>query len=166
MSPHRLPVLGTALVVAGLVLMAFGAAVGPELGAGPGQAAPRDLGPGAPPHITVTLGIYSGREDPSWDLRDDQAAELVAHIEALPAAAGTPPQGGLGYHGFVLVIRRAGQADQTLVAYHGTVAEPGAAPRPYRSDRGRTIERSLLDVGRSRLAATEIAAVEADLAAK
>ena len=66
----------------------------------------------------------------------------------------------------MLLIRRAGQADQILVVYRGSAAQAGTAPPPYRSDPGRTIERLLLDIGRSRLAAVEIAAIEADLAPK
>jgi hypothetical protein len=115
--------------------------------------------------VTVTLGIYSGRPDPSWDLTAAEAAAVVGIIDGLPTVTGTPPQGGLGYHGFTLVVRRAGQADTTLVAYRGAVAPPGVGPRPYLADPGRTLERSLLDAGRSTLAPVEVAAVEADLVA-
>ena len=115
--------------------------------------------------MTVSLGIYSGRPDPSWDLTDAQAAQVESAIEALPVATGTPPQGGLGYHGFTILIRRPGQADETLVAYRGTVAPMGTGPRTYRIDDGRTVERLLLDFGRSTLNPTEVAAVEADFAA-
>jgi len=87
-------------------------------------------------------------------------------IAALPSGTGTPPAGGLGYHGFTLLIRRAGQTDQTLVAYRAVVAAPGTESRPYRLDPGRTIERFLLETGRATLAAAEVAAVDADLAAK
>jgi len=119
----------------------------------------------APPtRITVTLGIYSGRPDPSWDLTAAQVAQVDAAIAALPATAGTPPEGGLGYHGFTLLLGRPGEADETLVAYRGTVAPRGVDPRPYRIDAGRTVERLLLDSGRSILTPTEVAAVEADLA--
>ena len=115
--------------------------------------------------MTVSLGIYSGRPDPSWDLTDAQAAQVESAIEALPVTTGTPPQGGLGYHGFTILIRRPGQADETLVAYRGTVAPQGAGPRTYRIDQGRTVERLLLYFGRPMLATHEIAAVEADLLA-
>ncbi|HYO42695.1 MAG TPA: hypothetical protein VES19_05795 [Candidatus Limnocylindrales bacterium] len=115
--------------------------------------------------VTVSLGIYSGRPDPSWDLTAAEAAAVVGIIDRLPTATGTPPQGGLGYHGFTLVIRRAGQPDTTLVAYRGAVAPPGVGPRPHLADPGRTLERSLLDAGRSTLAPVEVAAVEADLKA-
>ena len=118
----------------------------------------------APARITATLGIYSGRPDPSWDLTDTQAVQVESAIEALPVKTGIPPEGGLGYHGFSLVFQRSGQADETLIAYRGTVAPLGAGPRAYRIDDGRSLERLLLDFGRSTLTPTEIAAVEADLA--
>jgi predicted small lipoprotein YifL len=113
---------------------------------------------------TVTLGVYSGRPDPSWDLTAAQVARVEAAIAALPVTTGTPPEGGLGYHGFTLLLGRPGKADETLVAYRGIVAPPGVDPRPYRIDAGRTVERLLLHSGRSILTPTEVAAVEVDLA--
>jgi len=115
--------------------------------------------------ITVTLGIYSGRPDPSWSLGGAQPAVLLQMIDDLPVAAGVPPEGGLGYHGFSLVVHVAGQADRYLVAYRGALAEPGAGPRDFRADPARTIERYLLATGRVHLTAAEVAAVEVDLGA-
>jgi hypothetical protein len=112
---------------------------------------------------TVTLGIYSGRPDPSWILTDAQAADVDAAIQGLAVTTGNPPDGGLGYHGFTLVLRRPGQVDETLVAYQATVAPPGVGPRPYRVDPGRTVERLLLESGRSTLTPEEVAAVDAAL---
>ena len=120
---------------------------------------------GPTPHVAVSLGIYSGRQDPSWTLTDAQAAAVVKAIAALPVTTGTPPEGGLGYHGLSLVMSQTGRDDESLVSYRATVAPPGVGPRPYRSDPGRTVERLLLETGRSTLALAEIAAVEADLAA-
>jgi hypothetical protein len=126
--------------------------------------APSAAGSAAPTtHVTVTLGIYSGRADPSWDLSDARAAEVVAAIAALPLADGTPPEGGLGYHGFTIVLRRTAQADETLVAYRAAIAPPGVGPRPYRIDTDRAVERLLLETGRATLTPAEIAVVEADL---
>lgn len=118
----------------------------------------------APPKVTVTLGLYSGRADPTWDLSEARAGEVVAEISALPVVTGIPPQGGLGYHGFVLLLRRAGQPDATIVVYRGTVAPIEGAPGSYRIDAGRTLERLLLESGRELLAPLEIATIESDLA--
>ena len=45
------------------------------------------------------------------------------------------------------------------------VAPQETGPRPYRADPGRTVERLLLDTGRSRLTPMEISVVESDLTA-
>lgn len=120
---------------------------------------------GSTPHAAVSLGIYSGRSDPSWTLTDAQAAAVVKAIAALPVTTGTPREGGLGYHGFSLVLSQVGRADESLVAYRASVAPPGVGPRTYRSDPGRTVERLLLETGRSTLSPAEIGVVEADLVA-
>jgi len=105
--------------------------------------------------VRVSLGLYSGRPDPEWVLTADQVAVLDAEIALLPDASGTPPAGGLGYHGFT-VTRPGG----TFVAYRGTVAPPGDAARPFKQDQGRVVERLLLETGRAQLAPAEIAEVE------
>ena len=142
--------------------------------AGPGlfaartaSSGPTDAASPSPPvaQITVSLGIYSGRPDPSWELSERQVVEVVDAIAALSPTTGTPPEGGLGYHGFTLVLHRAGQADEILVAYRATVAPQGTGPRPYRIDPDRTVERLLLDTGRSRLTPMEISVVGSDLTA-
>lgn len=115
------------------------------------------------PSVTVTLGLYSGRPDPSWSLTDAQVAALVGQLAALPVAAGSAPQGGLGYHGFSIVVQHPSQPDETYVAFRGAVTSAGDAPGTYRADPQRTVESALLETGRSHLAATEIAVVETDL---
>ncbi len=115
------------------------------------------------PSVTVTLGIYSGRPEPSWTLNDVQVAALVGQLAGLPAATGAPPQGGLGYHGFSIIVQQSGQPDQTFVAFRGAVTSPADAPGTYRADPQRTVEGALLETGRPHLAAAEIAAVETDL---
>jgi hypothetical protein len=115
------------------------------------------------PSVTVTLGIYSGRPDPSWTLTDVQVAALVGQLASLPVAIGSAPQGGLGYHGFSIVVQRPGEPDQTYVAFRGAVTSPGDASGTYRADPERAIESALLETGRPHLAAAEIAAVETDL---
>ncbi len=112
---------------------------------------------------TVSLGLYSGRPDPSWTLTAAQSVELGRLIDSLPSAVGEPPQGGLGYHGFSIDAADAGGADRMLVAYRGAIATPGLGSRRYRQDAARTVERYLLDTGRPYLSAGEIDAVETDL---
>lgn len=150
-----------------LVVAALAACAGPKIETGPPSSSTPTVAASASPapDIVATLGIYSGRPDPSWTLTDAQAGAVIAAIAALPVATGVPPEGGLGYHGFSVVLPRPGRADETVVAYRSTVAPPGVGPRPHRSDPGRTVERLLLDTGRAMLTSAEIAAVEADLTA-
>jgi Protein of unknown function (DUF3298)/Deacetylase PdaC len=115
------------------------------------------------PSVTVTLGLYSGRPDPSWTLTDVQVAALVGQLAGLPAAVGSAPQGGLGYHGFSIFVQQPGRPDQTFLVYRGAVTSAGDAPGTYRADPQRTVESALLETGRSHLTATEITAVETDL---
>lgn len=110
---------------------------------------------GAAEQVRVTLGLYSGRPDPEWTLTPEQVAVLDAEVAMLPGASGTPPSGGLGYHGFT--VARPGS---TVIAYLGTVAAPSDGDRPYRLDAGHVIERLLLETGRSHLAPAEVAEVE------
>jgi len=118
---------------------------------GPGSA----VGP-----VRVTLGIYSGRPDPAWTLTGAEAAALEAAFAALPRAVGTPPVGGLGYHGFT--IDRPGG---TVMAYRGAVAQPGEGERAFLADPARTIERLLAETARPHVAGNALAEVERSLAA-
>jgi hypothetical protein len=111
--------------------------------------------------VTVTLGIYSGRPDPSWELDEAQTADLFHTLYGLPVASARLPEGGLGYRGFGLVVTTPGTGEGNLVAYRGVVA--GSGTGEVRLDSTRSVERFLLETGRSRLAPAEIAAVEADL---
>jgi len=107
----------------------------------------------------VTLGIYSGRPDPTWMLTDAEAADLETALAALPGAVGEPPVGGLGYHGFT--VDRPGIS---LVAFDGAVAPPGQGGRAYLVDPARTIERLLLETARTHVTGNELAAVERAIA--
>lgn len=102
--------------------------------------------------VRVVLGIYSGRPDPTWTLTGAEAAAVQRALEALPEAAGSPPEGGLGYHGFTVT-----HLGRTWTAYLGIVSAAGAGPQILRRDPGRTVERLLLELGRTELTAVEIA---------
>jgi hypothetical protein len=103
----------------------------------------------------VTLGIYSGRPDPTWTLTDEEAADLETALAALPGAVGEVPVGGLGYHGFT-VDRPGG----SLVAFDGAVVPPGQGRRAYLADPARTIERLLLETAGTHVTGNELAEVE------
>jgi hypothetical protein len=110
--------------------------------------------------VTVVMGLYSGRADPQWALTGEEAAALDTALAALPKGTSTPPVGGLGYHGFTIML-----AGRTLVAYRGEVAAQGEGLRTVMADPTRTIERYLLETSRRRVTAEEYGAVEQALAA-
>jgi hypothetical protein len=109
--------------------------------------------------VNVVLGLYSGRPDPQWTLTAEQAATLNKALGTLAKSTGTPPVGGLGYHGFTILL-----PGSTLVAYRGAVAPPGDGPRAVMADPTRNIERFLLETSRPFVTADEYAAVEHALA--
>ncbi len=113
--------------------------------------------------VTVSLGIYSGRPDPSWTLSAAQAAELRRLIEVLPSGAGEPAAGGLGYHGFMIALADAGGDPLPVVAYHGEIAAAGDGVRPTWYDAGGSVERFLLLTGRRSLDSEEVRVVADDL---
>lgn len=132
--------------------------------AGPlGSLADRPL-----PAVTVTLGLYSGRPDPAWTLTDVETARLLrllTTLPTLPTAGASAPSGGLGYHGFTIVMKTAGGPDETYTAFAGTVVGGGDVVATHLDDPGRTVEAELLAGGRAHLTAQEAAAVDAALAA-
>lgn len=163
--PAPLRALAAVLLTGALAVSACGPTplVTPSSASSPRVSATSSpAGPAA--RLTVTLGIYSGRPDPSWELGDAAATALLARIDALPATIGVPPEGGLGYHGFTLLVRRTGMPDRWILAYRGAVSDAGTGRRAFRQDPLRSIERLLLDSGRAHLAPAEAGAVEADLA--
>lgn len=139
------------------VLVAFFAlASGCGNSVSPGLASPsptQDVVPNGP--VVISLGIYSGRPDPVWTLTGEEAAGLDAALAALPDSAGTPPVGGLGYHGFTI-----SRPASTSVAYRGVVAAPGEGRRAMKTDPTRTVERYLLQTSRPHVTQAEYAAAE------
>jgi len=148
---RRLGVLLLVLVAAGCGSPAASPSIPVVIGT-PGPADPEAT-------VRVTVGIYSGRADPSWTLTAGEAAALDQALGALPSVVGQPPEGGLGYHGFT-IERSAG----TLVAYRGAVAPPGQGRRAYLSDPALTVERLLLETARPHVAGNELAEVHRSLA--
>lgn len=116
--------------------------------------------------VGVSLGIYSGRPDPSWTLTDAHAAELRRIVDGLPMATIEPASGGLGYHGFTVTLEGPGADPRTIVAYRGQVAEAGTGPRPTWLDPDGRVERFLLATGGAALSPAEVQAVAADLDAQ
>jgi hypothetical protein len=147
-------------LLAGLVSLLLVAGCGANATATPEPSATSSPGRGAAGPVRVTLGLYSGRADPTWILTDAEAASLEVALAKLTGAVGVPPVGGLGYHGFTIE-----RPDGTDVAFDGAVAPPGDGERAYLADPVRTIERLLLGTARPHVTGNELAVVERALAA-
>ncbi len=114
------------------------------------------------PITTVSLGLYSGLPDPTWELTDDEATTLTALLEALPQVDGFPPPSSLGYHGFWIERLTPDGMPRPLIAFEGTVSDPFLSYLSYLADPERSVERFLLDSGQDQLSADEITAVGLD----
>ena len=67
--------------------------------------------------VTVTLNIYSGRQNPSWELSDDQVKDFVGKIaDASDTTFMKPPgiAGRLGYRGFSVKSIREPDLDRDI----------------------------------------------------
>ena len=102
----------------------------------------------------VTLGIYSGRPDPSWALTKDEADKLAALVAVLPVVPGGIQQGGLGYHGFLIALTTADGSITTVTAYAKAIFPAGGGAGHWQDDAG-LVERFLLETGRPSLDVAE-----------
>jgi hypothetical protein len=100
--------------------------------------------------IKVTLNVYSGRTNPSWELTDEQSEAFLEQIERLLQSTTTKPSavlGGLGYRGF-LVERPASAPQGPLSMYiHEGIVDRGLGELNA-IDGNQVVERSLLESGR------------------
>jgi hypothetical protein len=113
-----------------------------------------------PARAVVTLGIYSGRPDPTWTLTSVEALTLSNMFASLANVTGTPPVGGLGYHGFTIVAPWG-----TVIAYHGAIAAPGEGLRAVMSNPTRSVERFLLETSPGHVTPDEFATAQLGIGA-
>src|SRR5690348_3970447 len=74
--------------------------------------------------VTVTLHVYSGRPDPTWELSDQQAQELVSRLARLEQPTLLKPRGilgNLGYRGFSIKANREAKLDPHIYVHAGIV---------------------------------------------
>ncbi len=115
---------------------------------------------------TVTLDIYSGRVNPSWDLSGTTLTDLVAILDQLkttPSFEGPDPDSRLGYRGFIVELTyKPSGAIRHLVIYQGGIKETGAQVKFY-VDPDRKIEKLLLESARSHINTETYSAVESEI---
>jgi hypothetical protein len=100
-------------------------------------------------NLQVELDAFSGRPNPRWDLKDDQAAEFLKLLRGLSPAESAIQPPGLGYRGFI--VRSTGEpvgAYDEVRIFRGTVvARRGARVETF-GDPERVLEGMLLDTAR------------------
>ncbi|MBN3760725.1 hypothetical protein [Burkholderia sp. Ac-20365] len=112
----------------------------------------------------VTLHIYSGRQDPSWELDPPQVAILQSLLSSPRGATFAKPStvaSRLGYRGFSVESSRV-PLPALLTAGGGIVEETRQAPSLVDNDK--EIERFLLETGKPYLTPKLVANVERELA--
>ena len=94
----------------------------------------------------VTLQVYSGRENPSWNLSEKQTGDLLALVADLPKSEAFTLPDNLGYRGFrVELTENAAEKTQEMVAYKGRVLYKSTEAGMYFTDRERRLEIFLLN---------------------
>jgi len=97
----------------------------------------------------VTLRVYSGRENPSWNLSEKQTSDLLALVGDLPNSEASALPDNLGYHGFQVELA---ENAAEIVAYKGRVLYKSAeAEDKYFTDTKRRMEMFLLNSAGSSL---------------
>ena len=98
----------------------------------------------------VTLQIYSGRENPKWNLTGRQATELLALLNNLSKSRPLAFNGGLGYTGFRVELNERG-TKREIIAYRGQILYRNNNSKEYFTDPERSLEKFLLKTGDSTL---------------
>lgn len=103
----------------------------------------------------VTLDIFSGRENPSWQLSEEQVDKLISIFNTLPASEPVKFFDGLGYRGFMVSLSEAASKRETgsLKAYQGAILYRTGDVDKFFLDKERKVENLLLESGGSHLGA-------------
>jgi hypothetical protein len=113
---------------------------------------------------SVTLQIYSGRENPKWNLTDKQANELLALLDNLPESQPIVFNGGLGYSGFRVTWDENGaEPKREIFAYRGQILYRNDNSKKYLTDPERSLEKFLLKTGDSTLDAQQAKRIEQEI---
>lgn len=110
------------------------------------QSMPAALTPNNVKKARVTLRVYSGRENPSWDLSEKQISDLLALLGDLPKSESFTLPDNLGYQGFqVELTENAAEKTQEIVVYKGRIIYKSAGADKYFTDPKRRLEMFLLN---------------------
>ena len=110
------------------------------------QSMPAAVTPNNVKKAKVTLRVFSGRENPFWNLSEKQISDLLGLLGDLPKSEAFTLPDNLGYHGFqVELTESAAEKTQEIVAYKGRVRYKSAEAEKYFTDRERRLEMFLLN---------------------
>lgn len=96
----------------------------------------------------VTLDIFSGRENPSWELSREQLGALASALEALPETEPAAFFDGLGYRGFrVAITDEATGKTEGIKVWKDLVQYSAGGADKFLKDKDRRVEHLLLESG-------------------
>jgi hypothetical protein len=103
--------------------------------------------------MQVELDVFSGRPNPQWNLTTEERAELNRLLQALPEAKTEKPLlPGLGYRGFIVTaLEDKATGCSEIVIFKKYVSAKCNGKLLQFTDKDRTLERWLLQTGRSHL---------------
>lgn len=104
--------------------------------------------------MRVELDVFSGRPNPSWDLTSQEEQEFLSRLRSLPTGAGSGTIADkLGYRGVIVTAgNQTIDGFDEIVASEGIVLGRQASSVQMFTDKGRALERWLLDTGKQHLA--------------
>lgn len=98
----------------------------------------------------AVLEVYSGQQDPSWDLTPGQTKDLLDRLATLEPGRATTPSSGLGYRGVSVTFPDDKQRAQIDVSSGVVIARIGDRIIPL-ADRDRLLETWLINTGSDQL---------------
>ena len=103
--------------------------------------------------VHVEVDIYSGRENPAWDLTEVDAAHFLTHLAALPPSPQLAASiEGLGYRGLHVTMVAGGTTRRLVLTKERAVFQvAAAADRGSFCDPNRGLEKWLIKTGREHL---------------
>jgi hypothetical protein len=102
--------------------------------------------------MRVELDVFSGRPNPIWDLAPQEAAEFYRLFRDLPeGTVDGPAEQGLGYRGFVVTGLEEPKGCSEIVVFGERVAASCDTKLLQLVDKGRVLERWLLQTGKGQL---------------
>lgn len=99
----------------------------------------------------VEMDIFSGMPNPTWTLTDAESRRLAEKLAALPPAAPRELSGNLGYRGLIVTIRQP-DGEARVRVQKGIAEIIDGARTACHADRGRALERWLIDTGKTHVA--------------